>query len=134
MLYSSKVAMITDASADHSFTADESFVGGFSLTYPNSTTAKYFFTWPFARISFAKDEICLVPRGPFRLLLSPISIQYHEIDRVDAAMSRMAGTFLLSCTIPEVDGIGFGIWRRSDFNRILDLLRQHEVPVQVHPL
>lgn len=109
--------------------SEESFVGGFSVSYPNSLQAKYRFTWPLARLTVSPDYITLAPRGPFKYLMRPIVVRYTDILTVDASVGRLVGTIVFNSDVPELDGIGFGTLRMSGFERLVDLLRRRGVTV-----
>jgi hypothetical protein len=106
----------------------DSFVGGFSVSYPRSPLAKYRFTWPLARLTLAAHDLQLSPRLPLRLLMKPIVVPYTEISLVDARGGRRIGTLVFHCKRPDLDGIGFGTWT-SHLDRLLALLEGKGVPV-----
>jgi hypothetical protein len=109
---------------------DESFVGGFIVSYPNIPLAKYRFSWPFARLTLAAHELQLSARFPVDLLMRPIVIPYREISFVEVRIRRLQGTFVIHTPRRDLGRISFGVLKVSGLDRVLELLERKGLIVE----
>jgi hypothetical protein len=109
---------------------DESFVGGFAVSYPYLPLARYRFTWPFARLTLAAHELRLSSRVPVGLLMRPIAVPYREISFVEVRIRRLQGTFVIHTPRRDLGRISFGVLKVSGLDRVLELLERKGLVVE----